>query len=203
MATRRTGSPSPIPNDSSVWLSTQRVAVNKRPGETISQAAAPQRTQVGAVEPGDEHGSATEGPKAYYSQKCSRQGDRQAGVTGPRAVEGLGAIRGINSSLCAYARPSKVVLLYVHNKVRAVMRAAAFSCMYARSRRTSGNSILKKKPDTIPCYLSNRWPERSWPRLSIRPALPGEGIKTAGWHFPRMLTTSSTTTKAPHVQQDG
>lgn len=54
-------------------------------------------------------------------------------------------MRGINSSSCAYVRPYKVVLLYMHNKVRAVMRAAAFSRMYTRSRRTSGNSILKKK----------------------------------------------------------
>lgn len=48
---------------------------------------------------------------------------------------------GMDSSLYACTRPIKKDL-YVHNGVRAVTRAAVFSCMCTRSRGTTGNNIV-------------------------------------------------------------
>ena len=86
---------------------------------------------------------------------------------------------GINSSLYACTKPIKKDL-YVHNGVRAVTRAAVFSCICTRSWGGQLATTLLQKADSTPSYLGGKGPVRSWPSVFTRPALPGQKIRRKG-----------------------
>lgn len=82
------------------------------------------------------------GAKSIHSQDIAGSGADRPVYPAPRVRRGWEPSAGIYSSL--YARPHKAGMLYAHKEGRVVMRATAFSCMCARSRGTTGNSIFLK-----------------------------------------------------------